>query len=421
MAKPSVKDEPGGRKTLLGPFTPVVVKTAKPGRHHDGNSLYLLVSPTGARSWMLRVQVDGKRRDIGLGAADTRNLADRSSEPITIPILQRKLLTLSEAREKARLLREAAKAGFDPIAERDKERRSIPTFRDATLAAHAALMQGWSEKGAKNFLTSLTAHAYPLLGRKRVDMITAADIIAVLAPIWTAKPDMGRKVRQRVSAVLNYAHGQGWRPTEAPSRSVMVGLPRQPEGGNYEAMPYIDVPAFVVALKTERRTTGRLALLFQILTAARPGEVRAARWEQIDHQQRDWKRPANIMKAKRAHTITLSGAALVVLEQVREGRKPEAGELIFPGRGGKMFSDMTLNKVLRTAQQPHDAHGFRSSFRDWAAEKTQVPEAVAEAALAHREPSKTKRAYLRTDYLEQRRALLEEWGRFVMDQPTGAE
>ena len=110
-----------------------------------------------------------------------------------------------------------------------------------------------------------------------------------------------------------------------------------------------------------------------------------------------------------------------MLEQVREGRKPEAGELIFPGRGGKMFSDMTLNKVLRTAQQPHDAHGFRSSFRDWAAEKTQVPEAVAEAALAHREPSKTKRAYLRTDYLEQRRALLEEWGRFVMDQPTGAE
>lgn len=315
------------------------------------------------------------------------------------------------------MLREAAKAGMDPVAERDRGRRTVPNFREATKATHAALQAGWSEKGGKNFLTSLEAHAYPLLGGKRVDLITAADLTAVLAPIWTSKPDMGRKVRQRIGAVLNYAHGQGWRDTEAPGRSVTVGLPRQPKGGNYDSMPYSDVPAFVARLKTEALTVGRLALIFQVLTASRPGEVRAARWGQVDEQQRDWNRPANIMKAKRPHTVTLSTAALALLAQVKDGRSPSPDALVFPGRGGKMFSDMTLNKVLRTAKEPFDAHGFRSSFRDWAAEKTDVAEDVAEAALAHIEPNKTKRAYKRTDYLERRRELLETWGRFV----TGAE
>ncbi len=378
----------------------------------------MLVKPTGGKSWLLRIQVDGKRRDIGLGTLDQSSRAAGRGEdsPIGIPLLQRKMLTLSEARDKARMLREAAKAGLDPVAERDKERRAIPTFREATKATHAALEAGWSEKGAKNFLTSLEAHAYPLLGGKRVDVIAAADITAVLAPIWTTKPDMGRKVRQRIGAVLNYAHGQGWRSSEAPSRSVTVGLPRQPEGGNYDAMPYRDLPAFFARLQAERQTTGRSALLFQILTAARPGEVRAARWGQIKEQEGDWERPAEMMKRKRKHTVALSSFAVSVLERMKGARKPDPEALIFPGRGGGMFSDMTLNKVLRDAEEPYDAHGFRSSFRDWVAERTSVKEAVAEAALAHREPSKTKRAYLRTEFLEERRPLMEAWGKFV----TGA-
>lgn len=396
----------------LGPFKAVGVKHASPGRHHDGNGLYLLVSPAGARSWVLRVQSSGKRRDIGLGAADTGDKAQRAAEPVSVPLLQRKLLTLGEAREKARILREAAKAGLDPVAERDRERRSIPTFREAANAAQAALKENWAEKGAKNFLTSLETHAYPLIGATRVDAVKAADITAILAPIWTSKPDMGRKVRQRISAVLNYAHGQGWREAEAPGKSVTVGLPRQPKGGNYAAMPYADVPAFVAKLKSEPPTIGRLALLFQIMTAARPGEVRAARWRQIDEAQRDWNRPADMMKMKVPHTVTLSSAALTVLEQARAHRSPKDDALIFPGRGG-MFSDMTLNKVLRTAGQPYDAHGFRSSFRDWAADMTDVADAIAEAALAHAEPNKTVRAYKRTEHVARRRELLEAWGQFV--------
>jgi integrase len=404
----------------MGQLTALSVKSAKAGRHADGDGLYLLVKPTGGKSWLLRIQVEGKRRDIGLGTLDQSPRAAGRGEasPIDIPLLQRKILTLSEARDKARILRDAAKAGLDPIAERDRERRGIPTFREAAISAHAALKEGWSEKGAANFLTSLETHAYSGLGKKRVDAITAGDITAVLAPIWTTKPDMGRKVRQRTSAVLNYAHGQGWRTTEAPGKSVTVSLPRQPKGGNYDAMPYADVPAFVAKLKAEKPTSGRLALLFQILTAARPGEVRAARWGQIDEAKAEWNRPAEMMKMDVPHTVTLSSAALAILKQARDGRTPNPDALIFPGRGGGMFSDMTLNKVLRTANQPYDAHGFRSSFRDWAADETEVSEDVAEAAIAHKEPNKTKRAYKRTGHLERRRPLLEAWGQFVAPVAT---
>lgn len=400
----------------MAQLTALSARNAKPGRHADGKGLYLLVKPTGAKSWLLRVQVDGQRRDIGLGALDasSRGAGKADPSPIAIPILSRRSLTLSEAREKAAILRDAAKAGLDPIAERDRERRSIPTFREAAKAAHKALESGWSDKGAKNFLTSLETHAYPSIGGKRVDEISPGDITDVLAPIWTSKPDMGRKVRQRIGTVLNYAHGKGWRPAEAPGRSVTVGLPRQPKGGNYEAMPYADVPAFVAQLSSEAPTNGRLALIFQILTAARPGEVRSLRWDHIDTVKRDWNRPADLMKTGAAHTTTLSKAALAVLAKIGAGRIVRSEALVFPGRAGGMFSDMTLNKVLRVAEQPYDAHGFRSSFRDWAAEKMpQIPDPVAEAALAHSVPDKVVRAYKRTTFVEMRRELLEAWGEYV--------
>jgi integrase len=398
------------------------VKNAKPGRHADGEGLYLLVKPTGAKSWLLRIQVDGRRRDIGLGTVDTspRALGKGEQSPIAIPILHRKVLSLSEAREKAGMLRTAAKSGLDPIAERDRERRVIPTFREAVEAAHEALKDGWSDKGAKNFLTSLERHAYPRIGDRRVEGITAGDITAVLAPIWTAKPDMARKVRQRIGAVLNFSHGRGWRTVEAPSKSVTVGLPRQPKGGNYDSMPYADVPAFVASLLTAAPTTGRLALIFQILTAARPGEVRAARWGHIDLKARHWNRPADLMKTGVAHTVTLNDAALAVLQQAKAAHHPAADTLIFPGRGSGMFSDMTLNKVLRDAKQPFDAHGFRSSFRNWAAEQMHhLDDSVAEAAIAHVIKDAVVRAYKRTPLLELRRQLLGAWGEFVIPEADG--
>jgi integrase len=400
-------------------LTAPAVRAAVPGRHHDGDGLYLNVQPGGGRSWLLRVQVDGKRRDIGLGSADLspRSVGKGSGSPIDIPLLQRKLLTLSEAREKARMLREAAKAGLDPVLERDRERRGIPKFRDAAKEAHAAWKDGRKEKEAETFLRSLEIHAFPVIGDMRVDAISASDISTVLAPIWTSKPDMGRKVRQRIGRVLNFAHGKGWRASEAPGKSVTASLPRQPKGGNYRAMPWADVPAFVEALGGKAPTIGRRALLFQILTAARPGEVRAARWSQMDLDKREWSRPAAMMKAGEAHTVLLSPAALNVLRQVKGETTPKAEALAFPGRGNGMFSDMTLNKVLRDAGEPYDAHGFRSSFRDWAAENMpHVPDAVAEIALAHAEPNKVTRAYKRTQYPKLRRELMDGWGAYVVAQ-----
>ncbi len=399
-------------------LTALTVKSAKPGRHADGDGLYLLVKPSGAKAWLLRVQVDGRRRDIGLGTADTSSRAVGKGEasPIVIPILQRKILTLAEARDKAAMLRVAAKSGLDPIAERDRERLKIPKFRDAAKAAHLALKSGWSEKGAATFIKSLENHAFKTIGDIRVDAITAADISNVLTPIWTTKADMARKVRQRIGTVLNFAHGKGWRATEAPGRSVTVGLPRQPKGGNYQAMPYADVPAFVAGLVAQPATTGRSALLFQIYTAARPGEVRGARWGQIDLEKREWNRPASLMKGNdaSAHTVTLNDVAVALLKQIKGDATLKPDQLVFPGQRGGMLSDMTMNKVLRTAGQPYDAHGFRSSFRDWAAEKMpEIPDPVAEAALAHVVPDKVVRAYKRTTFLEMRHKLLDGWGTFL--------
>ncbi|MEN2787557.1 tyrosine-type recombinase/integrase [Sphingomonas qilianensis] len=402
----------------MGKLTAMAVKSAKPGRHADGDGLYLLVKPTGAKSWLIRVQVDGVRRDVGLGAVDTSARATGKAEPspIVIPILQRKLLTLGEAREKAGLLRGAAKAGLDPVLERDRGRRTVPKFRDAAKDAHEALKEGWTAKGAKTFINSLTNHAFPTMGDTRVSDITSADITAALAPIWTSKPDMARKVRQRIGTVLNFAHGKGWRPTEAPGRSVTVGLPRQPKAGNYDAMPYGDVPAFVADARAKPPTGGRSMLLFQIYTAARPGEARGARWGQIDLAKREWQRPAELMKGfgSPAHTVTLNHAAIALLTELKGDRTPKPTDLVFAGQRGGMMSDMTLNKVLRTAGLPHDAHGFRSSFRDWAAEQMpHIPDPVAEAALAHVVSDKVIAAYKRTTFLEMRRTLLDAWGAYV--------
>lgn len=402
----------------MAKLTVLGVRNAKPGRHADGEGLYLLVKPTGGKSWLLRVQVDGKRRDIGLGTVDASSRSQGKGEgsPIVIPILQRKVLTLGEAREKAAMLRVAAKSGLDPVAERDRDRLGIPKFKEAAKAAHLALKEGWTEKGAQTFINSLENHAFEKIGTRRVDMITAADISSVLEPIWTSKPDMARKVRQRIGTVLNFAHGKGWRPTEAPGRSVTVGLPRQPKGGNYEAMPYADVPAFVADIAAKPATTGRLALLFLIYTAARPGEVRGARWGQINIEKREWVRPASLMKGVDAvaHTVTLNTTALALLTALKGERERKSDELVFVGARGAMISDMTMAKVLRTAELPYDAHAFRSSFRDWAAEKMpEIPDPVAEAALAHVVPEKVVRAYKRTTFIEMRRELLEAWGKFA--------
>lgn len=370
------------------------VKNAKAGRHGDGHGLYLLVKPTGAKSWLLRVQVNGRRRDIGLGSTAA--------------------LSLAEAREKAAELRKHALNGRDPITERDKHKYLIPTFRVATKETHAALRSNWTDKNAAAFLTTLSTYAFPKLGNLPVDVIGTGHVRDVLAPIWTTKPGLASKVRMRIGQVLNFSLSKGWRSTEAPGRSLTLGLPRQPRGSNYKAMPYVEVPPYMTSLVQAAPTTGRRALMLLILTAARPGEIRMSRWEQIDLEQRLWTRPAAMMKMREPHVVTLNAAAVALLATLwEEAGRPSEG-LIFASVRGNALSDMALNKVLRDAKIPYDAHGFRSSFRDWTAEQmAHVPDPVAEAALAHAVSDKVVAAYKRTQFVEMRRDLLEAWSVFL--------
>jgi integrase len=402
----------------MGRLTALSIKNAKPGRHGDGDGLYLLVKPSGAKSWLLRVQKGGKRQDIGLGSVDMTARDARQRATDELPLLLRRHLSLSEARDKASELRRFARAGRDPIVERDRERRDVPTFKEAGEAAHKALKGGWAAKNAAAFLSSLEEHAYPQLGELRVDAIDATEVRNMLEPIWLRIPVMARKVRQRTNTVLDFAKSKGWRVAEAPRQSVTIGLPNQPEGGNFSAMPYADVPKFVAQVLSKPQTNGRLALLLLIFTAARPGEVRSARWKHIDLAAREWNRPADLMKGRKAkaHMVTLNDAAIELLKRLKDGREVDPEALIFPGAtANKPMSDMTMNKVLTDAKASCDAHGFRSSFRDWAAEKMpEVPDAVAEAALAHVVPDKVVRAYKRTKFVELRRTLLDAWSAYLL-------
>ncbi|MBV9840943.1 MAG: integrase arm-type DNA-binding domain-containing protein [Sphingomonadaceae bacterium] len=378
----------------MGKLTVAGVRSAKPGRHADGLGLYLLVKKSGARSWMLRVQVDKRRRDIGLGS-----VAD---------------LTLAEAREKAAVLRKVARQRRDPIAERDKDRRPTPTFAEAAKACHADLKSQWQPKQQDAFLSSLERHAFTALGKLRVDQVQAHHIRDLLAPIWTEIPGVARKLRQRVGTVLNYAKAKGWRESEAPGKSVTMGLAKQQMGTNHPAMPYIDVPSFVADLNARSATVGRLALQFTIFTAARSGETRKARWSHIDLEKKLWVRPAELMKMRTAHVVTLSDNAVEVLTRAAQLCTSTDNDFIFPSSSGLSLSDMTLSKIMRDAKLPYTVHGFRSSFRDWAAEQMpQIPDAVAEAALAHAVSDKVERAYKRAPFLEMRRELLDAWGAFV--------
>jgi len=393
----------------------------KPGRYADGGGLYLLVKPTGARSWVLRVQVAGQRRDYGLGALETATLSERGNMGDDLALEKKARLTLAEARELSTRYRNVAKAGGDPVAERRKDRNPPPTFRDAAIATHAAQSHAWAQRTADAFLKSLETHAYPVLGNRRVDTIEASDVAAALAPIWTAKPDMAKKTRQRIAAVLDYSHAKKWRATEAPRASVRALTGKTKKGGNFPAMPYADVPAYFRDLMNGTPTKGRLGLMLVIATVARSIEVREARWSHVVIDKKDWNRPAELMrKNNEAHTVTLNDAALSVLELIAEISTPDApGSLLLANGKGGALSDMTISKVMRDAGLPFVPHGFRSSFRDWAAEQhPDIPDPVAEAALSHSVPDAVVRAYKRTNFVQMRRTLLDHWSAFLLSDRT---
>lgn len=388
----------------MGKLTALAVKAAlaNPGTYQDGDGLFLKVDKRGGASWTLRLQRDGKRQDIGLGSA--------------------KLLSLAEARDKASGYRKAVKIERrDVLAERKDETAAKVTFSAAARQYHSENEAGWkSTVYARQWLASLENYAFPKLGDLPTGGITAADIITVLTPIWQEIPETARQVRNRICAVLDYAHAKGWRSREAPSGNGSLkagrGLPRQVKAReNRKAMPYVALPAFLTALR-RRPSFGRLALDLLILTGARSQEVRLATWAEFDLEGRLWTIPADHMKRGKAHMVPLSDAALAVLAKADALRLVDS-DVVFPGATGKPMSDMTLLKVLRDMSEPFHVHGFRSALTDWAANEG-FPDAVVEAALAHKTPDAVQAAYRRTTYLGTpgqpgaRVKLMETWGRY---------
>jgi integrase len=391
-------------------LTVVQARNAKPGRHSDGNGLYLLVKPSGSKSWVLRVQHRGRRQDFGLGSFAAEAI------DVDLDLHRRRSLTLAEAREKARIGRELAKGGVSPSVVWRHVPDEIPTFRRAAEMYHGQVSKGWRNgKHRDQWLNTLKTYAFPVIGNLSVDEVDAPAIQRAVLPIWLTKGETARRVRQRIGVVLDFAHGKGWRKSEAPMRALnqLLGGLKQPKGGNFSAMPYKQLPDFMTKVRDGEFSVGRLALQFLVLTAARSGEVRKAHWRDIDLEAAEWRVPPENAKTARVHIVPLAPAAMEILESLREVLAAKPDGLVFPGLKGVM-SDATLTKVLRVGGGGEfTVHGFRSSFRDWAAE-TGFADAWAEAALAHINPNRTESAYRRTTFFEQRKGkLMPAWASFV--------
>ncbi|HEU4962143.1 MAG TPA: integrase arm-type DNA-binding domain-containing protein [Sphingomonas sp.] len=377
-------------------LTALKVKNAKPGRYADGRGLYLLVRESGSRSWVLRTQTDGKRQDFGLGSASS--------------------VSLAQARAKAAGLRDKVKAGEPITAQAVVPKPTVPTFEAAAQKCHEALKSGWANgKHRDGWLASLENHVFPMLGEIPIDEINSLVVRDALAPIWLVIPETARRILQRIGVTLDFAHIQGWRPEETSLRSVRRGLPRQPsEESHFEAMSYEEVPAFVARLLSLPETAGRDALLFTILNACRSGETRLSVWPEFDITTTLWSVPAKRMKMKKAHMVPLAPASIAILKRRWSLRADDEG-FVFSTHGTKPLSDMTLTKVLRDlGYSAITVHRFRSSFTDWAAEKTSFPKEVVDKALAHKLPDRVEAAYRRTDFLERRRKLMAAWAKFLI-------
>ena len=363
---------------------------AGPDKYGDQHGLILRVLPTGSKQWIWRGTVLGRRVDLGLGGY-----------PYT---------TLAEARRKAFDHRKLARAGLDPRG----RARGIPTFREAAEKVITIHRDGWRPggKSEQQWRSSLRDYAMPRLARKRVDRITTGDVLAVVLPIWSTKRETARRVRQRIGAIMKWAVAKGYRGDNPAGDAIAAALPKN--GGrrrHFRALPHAEVGSALAAVRASRAWPGtKQALEFLVLTAGRSGEIRSARWREIDLERATWTVPAERMKSGREHRVPLSQRALDVLEAVRS--RTGGSGLLFPSPRGGVLSAGTLSKLLREHQIDAVPHGFRTSFRVWCGD-TGVAREVAEAALAHVVRDKVEAAYARGDLLERRRQVMRAWARYV--------
>lgn len=383
-----------------------------PGLHFVGGvpGLALQVTPNGARAWTLRATIGGRRRDMGLGAYPS--------------------VTLAMARDKAREARESIRKGIDPI-ERQRAAQSALraavasalTFKETAKAYMATHEAGWKNaKHAQQWRNTLQAYAYPVMGDLLVRDVQKEHVLAVLRPIWATKNETASRLRGRIELILSYAMQAGYRPEGLnPARwkggldKLLAAPGKVAKGEHHPALPVGKVGEFMVQLRAAHGMGAR-ALEFAILTAARSGEVRGALWSEIDLDGKVWTVPADRMKASKEHRVPLSEIAVEMLKKL-----PRETELVFPAPRGGQLSDMTLSAVLRRMQVPAVPHGFRSTFRDWAAERTNYPREAAEMALAHTIESKVEAAYRRGDLFEKRRLMMNDWAEFLARVERPAE
>lgn len=386
-----------------------VSKVDTPGLHFVGyvTGLALQVKSTGAKSWILRSVVGGRRRDMGLGAYPSVGLA--------------------QARQKAAEARELIRQGVDPI---ERQRSALSalkaslasqlTFEETANAYMSAHETTWKNaKHAQQWRNTLKEYVYPAFGDLLVRDIEKEHVLAALRPIWNSKNETASRLRGRIELVLSYAMQAGYRPEGLnPARwkggldKLLAAPSKVQKTSHFKALAANEISEFILKL-AQIEGQGARALEFAILTAARSGEVRGATWSEIDIKGKIWTIPASRMKAGKEHRVPLSSAAIKLLESLAVTES----ELVFPSpRGGKL-SDMTLTGVLRRMKVNVTAHGFRSTFRDWVAESTNFPNEVAEMALAHTISNKSEASYRRGDLFEKRAVMMEEWSRFVYN-PT---
>lgn len=391
-----------GRDRLSARF----VATAPPGEHHDGGGLYLVVSPSGSRSWLYRFHFDGKRRFMGLGS-----LVD---------------VSLSKARDRRDDARRVRNSGRNPIDERRAARKAQAsrTFGEVAQELLAAKAPEWGNaKHAEQWRVSLT-NAAGKLSPLPVESIDTEAVLDVLKPIWQEKPESASRLRQRIEAVLDYASAHGMRAGDNPARwrghlEHLLAKRARGEKGHHAALPYSEVPAFVARLRAVETIPAR-ALEFAILTAGRSGEVYGALWSEIDLDKKLWTIPAARMKAGREHRVPLAPRPVEIIESMRPFRD---SDVLFPGRKrGAPLSHVAMAKTIeRLGVDGATPHGFRSAFRDWCGDHTEYPREVAEAALAHLIGDKAEQAYRRGDALAKRRALMDAWAEYLGESPGGGE